>query len=89
MKTPGPEEVTWSVEDPALEVGRRRVSEVRESSGRLPPKAKYWLPRVGKVTDSACRFLHIERVEGREGGEEGREGKEGGRSLVTGHTSGI
>ena len=41
----------------AEELGRRRVREVRESSGRLPPKAKYWFPRDGIAAASALIFL--------------------------------
>lgn len=41
----------------AEEFGRRREREVRESSGRLPPNAKYWLPRDGRTAASAFRFL--------------------------------
>ena len=39
------------------ELGRSRVRDVRESSGRLPPSAKYWFPREGMVAVSAFRFL--------------------------------
>ncbi len=42
------------------ELGRRRVREVRESSGRLPPKAKYWFPREGITPVSAFKFLNRE-----------------------------
>lgn len=58
MKSPGQEEIPGSL---AEELGRRRVSEVRESSGRLPPKAKYWLPSDGITAASAFKFLHGER----------------------------
>jgi hypothetical protein len=40
----------------APELGRRRVREVRESSGRLPPRAKYWFPSEGIVAASAFRL---------------------------------
>ena len=54
MKRLGQEEMLGSL---AEELGRRRVREVKESSGRLPPKAKYWFPREGIVAASALRFL--------------------------------
>ena len=41
----------------ALELGRRRVRDVRESSGRLPPRAKYWFPSEGIVAASVFRLL--------------------------------
>ena len=41
----------------AVELGRRRVREVRESSGRLPPRAKYWFPSEGIVAASVFRLL--------------------------------
>ncbi len=56
MKRLGQDEMFGSL---AEELGRRRVSDVRESSGRLPPKAKYWLPREGIVAASALRFLCV------------------------------
>ena len=43
----------------AEEFGRSRVSEVSESSGRLPPRAKYWLPRDGIVAASVLRLLYV------------------------------
>lgn len=54
MKRLGQDEMLGSL---AEELGRRRVRDVRESSGRLPPKAKYWFPREGIVAASALRFL--------------------------------
>ena len=54
MKNPGQEETLVSL---VPDVGRRREREVSESSGRLPPNAKYWLPREGMVAVSALRFL--------------------------------
>ena len=54
MKRLGQEERFESL---AVELGRSRVREVRESSGRLPPKAKYWFPSDGIVAASALRFL--------------------------------
>ena len=56
MKRLGQEEMEGSL---AEEFGRRRVREVRESSGRLPPKAKYWFPREGSPAESAFRFLCV------------------------------
>lgn len=53
MKRLGQEERFESL---AVELGRSRVREVRESSGRLPPKAKYWFPSDGIVAASALRF---------------------------------
>ena len=47
------------LESLAAELGRSRDSEVRESSGRLPPNAKYWLPRDGIVAVSALMFLCV------------------------------
>ena len=47
------------LESLAAEFGRSRVNEVRESSGRLPPNAKYWLPRDGIVAVSALMFLFV------------------------------
>ena len=45
------EEGAAEMEDEVIELvdefGRRRDREVRESSGRLPPNAKYWLPSDG------------------------------------------
>lgn len=41
----------------AVELGRRRVRDVRESSGKLPPRAKYWLPSEGIVAASVLRLL--------------------------------
>ena len=41
----------------AVEFGRSLVKEVRESSGRLPPRAKYWFPRDGIVAASVLRLL--------------------------------
>lgn len=43
----------------AEEFGSKREREVRESSGRLPPKAKYWLPRDGSAAASALMFLYV------------------------------
>lgn len=43
----------------ADELGRRRVRDVRESSGRLPPNAKYWLPSDGMTAASAFMFLSM------------------------------
>ena len=59
MKRPGHEDIPGSLEE---EFGRRRVREVRESSGRLPPNAKYWLPSDGMAAASALRFLECQRV---------------------------
>ena len=59
----------------APELGRRRVREVRESSGRLPPRAKYWFPSEGIVAASAFRLLRAE--EGKE--KEERRDNEGER----------
>ena len=56
MKRPGHEDMLESL---AAEFGRSRVNEVRESSGRLPPNAKYWLPRDGIVAVSALMFLFV------------------------------
>ena len=39
------------------ELGKRREREVRESSGRLPPNAKYWLPSDGREAASAWILL--------------------------------
>ena len=63
MKRLGQEEMLGSLAD---ELGSRRVRDVRESSGRLPPKAKYWFPREGIVAASALRFLcvHVHVQEG-------------------------
>lgn len=55
MKRPGHDDILVSVVVP--ELGKRREREVRDSSGRLPPNAKYWLPREGIVAVSALRFL--------------------------------
>lgn len=56
MKSPGQEDIPESL---AEEFGRRRVREVSESSGRLPPNAKYWLPNEGITAASAFRFLCV------------------------------
>ena len=56
MKRLGQEEMFGSL---AEELGKRRVREVRESSGRLPPNAKYWLPNEGMVAASAWRLLCV------------------------------
>ena len=58
MKSPGQDEMLGSL---AEELGRRRVREVKESSGRLPPKAKYWLPSDGITAASALIFLHTKK----------------------------
>ena len=58
MKRPGHDEIPVSLAD---ELGRRRVSEVSESSGRLPPNAKYWLPSDGMAAASALMFLRLEK----------------------------
>ncbi len=49
--------IVEEVEQVAEELGRRREREVRESSGRLPPNAKYWLPSDGNEAASACMLL--------------------------------
>ena len=56
MKRLGQDDMLGSL---AEELGRRRVSEVRESSGRLPPNAKYWFPSEGMVAASALRLLYM------------------------------
>ena len=56
MKRLGQEEMFGSL---AEELGRRRVREVRESSGRLPPNAKYWFPNEGMAAASAWRLLCV------------------------------
>ena len=56
MKRLGHEEMLESF---AEEFGSKREREVRESSGRLPPKAKYWLPRDGSAAASALMFLCV------------------------------
>ena len=56
MKRLGQDEMLGSL---AEEFGRSRVRDVRESSGRLPPKAKYWLPSDGIVAASALRLLDV------------------------------
>lgn len=56
MKRPGQEDMLGSLAD---ELGRRRVRDVRESSGRLPPNAKYWLPSDGMTAASAFMFLSM------------------------------
>ena len=52
MKRLGQEDMEDSF---AEEFGRRRVRDVRESSGRLPPKAKYWFPKEGRPAESVFR----------------------------------
>ena len=57
MKRLGQEDMFGSL---AEEFGKRRVREVRESSGRLPPNAKYWLPSEGiAAAASAWRLLCV------------------------------